>query len=129
MLAGHPRADQPVDCGHVLGQRSAQPVLRSVLLHRAFAHTVHVVPPPLPRATGGSNPISMKELLSTTDPTVIAFATVLLRGEGITAFPLDVHMSVLDGSLGILPQRLMVADQDHFRAVAILRDNDIPLKT
>jgi hypothetical protein len=38
-------------------------------------------------------------------------------------------MSVLDGSLGILPQRLMVADQDHFRAAAILRDNDIPLKT
>ena len=68
----------------------------------------------------------MKELLSTTDPTVIAFATVLLRGEGITAFPLDVHMSVLDGSLGILPQRLMVADRDHFLASAVLRDNDIP---
>jgi len=69
----------------------------------------------------------MKELLRTTDPTVIAFATVLLRGEGIAVFPLDVHMSVLDGSLGILPRRLMVADQDHFRAAAILRDNDIPL--
>ena len=68
----------------------------------------------------------MKELLRTTDPTVIAFATVLLEGEGITAFPLDVHMSILDGSLGILPQRLMVADQDHFQASAILRDNDIP---
>ncbi|MBY0349958.1 DUF2007 domain-containing protein [Tabrizicola sp.] len=67
----------------------------------------------------------MKELLRTTDPTVIAFATVLLDGEGIAAFPLDVHMSILDGSLGILPQRLMVADQDHFRATAILRDNDI----
>ena len=71
----------------------------------------------------------MKELLRTTDPTVIAFATALLDGEGITAFAIDVHMSVLDGSLGILPQRLMVADQDHFRASAILRDNDIPLKT
>ena len=69
----------------------------------------------------------MKELLRTTDPTVIAFATVLLDGEGIAAFPLDVHMSILDGSLGILPQRLMVADQDHFRATAILRDNDIPV--
>jgi flagellar biosynthesis/type III secretory pathway ATPase len=69
----------------------------------------------------------MKELLRTTDPTVIAFATVLLEGEGIAAFPLDVHMSVLDGSLGILPQRLMVADQDHFRATAVLRDNDVPL--
>jgi flagellar biosynthesis/type III secretory pathway ATPase len=69
----------------------------------------------------------MKELLRTTDPTVIAFATVLLEGEGIATFPLDVHMSILDGSLGILPQRLMVADQDHFRATAILRDNDVPL--
>ena len=67
----------------------------------------------------------MKELLRTTDPTVIAFATVLLEGEGIAAFPLDVHMSILDGSLGILPQRLMVADRDHFRASAILRDNDL----
>ncbi|WP_149587485.1 DUF2007 domain-containing protein [Tabrizicola flagellatus] len=67
----------------------------------------------------------MKELLRTTDPTVIAFATVLLEGEGIAAFPLDVHMSVLDGSLGILPRRLMVADQDHFRARAILCDNGI----
>jgi Putative prokaryotic signal transducing protein len=69
----------------------------------------------------------MKELLRTTDPTVIAFATVLLEGEGIAAFPLDVHMSILDGSLGILPQRLMVADHDYFVAVAILRDNDIPV--
>jgi flagellar biosynthesis/type III secretory pathway ATPase len=71
----------------------------------------------------------MKELLRTTDPTVIAFATVLLEGEGIAAFPLDVHMSVLDGSLGILPRRLMVAERDHFRAVAILRDNDIPVES
>jgi hypothetical protein len=69
----------------------------------------------------------MKEVLRTTDPTLIAFATHLLAGEGIATFPLDVHMSVLDGSLGILPQRLMVADRDHFRAAAILRDNEIPV--
>ena len=69
----------------------------------------------------------MKELLRTTDPTVIAFATHLLTGEGIANFPLDVHMSILDGSMGILPQRLMVADRDHFRASAILRDNDLPV--
>ncbi len=67
----------------------------------------------------------MKELLRTTDPTVIAFASHLLEGEGIATFPLDVHMSVLDGSLGILPQRLMVADRDHFLASAILRDNGL----
>ena len=67
----------------------------------------------------------MKELLRTTDPTVIAFATALLEGEGITAFAMDVHMSVLDGSLGILPQRLMVADRDLFMARAVLRDNGV----
>ena len=67
----------------------------------------------------------MKELLRTTDPTLIAFATHLLSGEGIATFALDVHMSILDGSLGILPQRLMVADRDHFLANAVLRDNNI----
>lgn len=68
----------------------------------------------------------MKELLRTTDPTVIAFATALLDGEGIAVFALDVHMSILDGSMGILPQRLMVADRDLFIARAVLTDNDIP---
>ena len=68
----------------------------------------------------------MKELLRSTDPTVIAFATALLEGEGLEVFDLDVHMSVLDGSLGILPRRLMVRDADLFMARAVLRDNDIP---
>lgn len=68
----------------------------------------------------------MKELLRSTDPTVIAFATALLDGEGIEAFDLDVHMSILDGSLGILPRRLMVRDADLFVARAVLKDNGIP---
>ena len=67
----------------------------------------------------------MKELLRTTDPATLAFAIALLEGEGIAAFPLDVHMSVLEGSLGILPRRLMVADRDLFLARVILRDNAI----
>jgi Putative prokaryotic signal transducing protein len=67
----------------------------------------------------------MRELLRTNDPTVVAFASALLRGEGIDCFVLDVHMSVLDGSIGILPRRLMVADRDLFQARAILRDNDV----
>jgi hypothetical protein len=36
-------------------------------------------------------------------------------------------MSVLDGSIGILPRRLMVARGDAFIARAILRDNEIEL--
>ncbi len=67
----------------------------------------------------------MKELLRTNDPTVIAFARSLLRGEGIDCFELDVHMSVLEGSIGIMPRRLMVTDRDLFVARAVMRDNGI----
>ena len=68
----------------------------------------------------------MKELLRTTDPTVIAFASALLQGEDIDAFPMDVHMSILEGSIGILPRRLMVRDQDLYRARIVMSDNGIP---
>ncbi|MDG1209771.1 MAG: DUF2007 domain-containing protein [Paracoccaceae bacterium] len=69
----------------------------------------------------------MEELLKTNDPTVLSFAQALLRAEDIDCFVLDVHMSVLDGSIGILPRRLMVARGDAFIARAILRDNEIEL--
>ena len=64
----------------------------------------------------------MKELLRSTDPVRLSMASALLEGEGIPTFELDVHMSVLEGGLGILPRRLMVRDQDLFLAQAILRD-------
>jgi hypothetical protein len=67
----------------------------------------------------------MRELLRTTDPTVIAFATALLRGEGIDCFPLDHNMSVLEGSIGILPRRLMVRTEDLDEALTVIRDNGI----
>ena len=69
----------------------------------------------------------MKEVLRSTDPTQIAFATALLQGEEIAAFEMDVHMSVLEGGIGILPRRLMVHPQDAFRARAILRDNGLTI--
>lgn len=67
----------------------------------------------------------MKELLRTNDPTVIAYASALLEGEGIDCFQMDTHMSVLEGSIGILPRRLMVREADLFRARAVLRDNGV----
>jgi len=57
----------------------------------------------------------MKELFQTNDPTKIAFASAILEGEGINSFVMDVHMSVLEGQIGILPRRIMVADQDFLR--------------
>ncbi|WCR11431.1 DUF2007 domain-containing protein [Paracoccus stylophorae] len=64
----------------------------------------------------------MKELLRSTDPVRLSHALHLLEAEGILAFELDQHMSVLEGSIGVLPRRIMVADRDEFMARAILRD-------
>ncbi|WP_424927192.1 DUF2007 domain-containing protein [Amaricoccus tamworthensis] len=68
----------------------------------------------------------MKEIIRTTDPTIIAFCTALLRAEDIDCFVLDVHMSVLEGGIGLFPKRLVVAQRDAFMARAVLRDNDVP---
>ncbi len=69
----------------------------------------------------------MKELLRTTDPTIIAFATALLQGEDIDCFEMDVNMSILEGGIGVFPRRLMVRSDDHPAAARVLLDNDIPL--
>ena len=69
--------------------------------------------------------MGMKEILRTNDPTAIAFAKALLQGKDIEWFEMDVHMSVLEGSIGVLPRRLLVAERDYFMASATLRDNGI----
>ena len=63
----------------------------------------------------------MEELLRTNDITLIPLVKTLLEEEGIITFELDVNMSVLEGSIGILPRRLMVRSADLDDARRILR--------
>jgi hypothetical protein len=51
---------------------------------------------------------SMEELLRTNDLVLISFAESLLREAGIETWVADQNMSIVEGSLGILPRRLMV---------------------
>lgn len=67
----------------------------------------------------------MEELLRTNDITLIPLARTLLDGEGIVSFELDVNMSVLEGSIGILPRRLMVRSDDLARARRVLWENGV----
>lgn len=62
----------------------------------------------------------MKELLRTTDPVRLSWLSALLADAGIDATVLDTHTSVLEGSIGAIPRRLVVADSDWSRARAIL---------
>lgn len=67
----------------------------------------------------------MKELLRTNDAVVISFVESLLRDAGIGCFVADQNMSVLDGSIGVLPRRVMVVDDDIDAARQILTDAGI----
>ena len=70
----------------------------------------------------------MKEIIRTNDLATIAHIKLLLTSEGIEYFELDVHMSALEGSISILPRRIMVVDSVFERAREILIDNDIDIK-
>ena len=67
----------------------------------------------------------MIELLRTNDAVVISFVQSLLRDAGIECLLADQNMSVLDGSIGILPRRILVPDDDADEAKAILADAGI----
>ena len=54
----------------------------------------------------------MRVVLKTNNPVQLNFAEVLLSDAGIHAIVFDAEMSVMDGNLGILPRRLMVAEED-----------------
>lgn len=69
----------------------------------------------------------MEELLRTNDITVIAYARALLQDEGIDCFELDVNMSVLEGSIGILPRRLMVPRVYLEDARTLMLEHDIAI--
>lgn len=69
----------------------------------------------------------MEELLRTTDITLIPLAKTLLDAEGIASFELDVNMSVLEGSLGILPRRLMVLSSDLDRARRLMQEAGVDI--
>jgi len=67
----------------------------------------------------------MKELVRTNDAVLISFIEALMRDAGIAYLVADQNMSVLDGSLGILPRRILVDEDEIARARAILADAGI----
>ncbi|MEX4007303.1 putative signal transducing protein [Neoaquamicrobium sediminum] len=67
----------------------------------------------------------MIELMRTNDPVLISFVEALLRDAGLSYFVADQNMSVIEGSLGILPRRVMVSDDDLDAARQLLEEAGI----
>jgi len=57
----------------------------------------------------------LREIVRTNDPVLVSAIQALLDAADIPHVVLDQNMSVLEGSLGILPRRMLVAD-DHVDA-------------
>jgi len=64
----------------------------------------------------------LRELIRANDPVLVSAVGALLDGAGIRYMVLDQNMSVIEGSLGILPRRIMVSDEDTQAARSVLID-------
>lgn len=64
----------------------------------------------------------MRVVVTSNNPVRLSFLIALLADAGIEATLFDNHTSVLEGSAGAIPRRLVVSTGDFPRACMILRD-------
>lgn len=64
----------------------------------------------------------MRELIRTNDAVVLSFAQSLMKDAGIHSIIADQAMSILEGSLGLLPRRFLVEDDRGDEARRILTE-------
>lgn len=64
----------------------------------------------------------MRELVRTNDIVLVSAIEALLNGADIHHLVLDQNMSVLDGSIGAIPRRILVHEDDNRKARQLLTD-------
>jgi len=64
----------------------------------------------------------MRELVRTNDAVLISAIEALLKGAHIRHMLADTNMSVLEGSIGIFPRRILVEDDEFAAARKLLED-------
>ena len=64
----------------------------------------------------------MRELVRTNDAVLISAIEALLKGANIDHMVVDQNISVLEGSIGIFPRRILVGDDQLDSARQLLED-------
>ncbi len=64
----------------------------------------------------------MRELIRTNDAVLISAIEALLNSARIAHMVVDQNMSVLEGSIGIFPRRILVGDDQALQARRLLED-------
>ncbi len=66
----------------------------------------------------------MQELTRTNDPVMLSWLMQALAQERIEAIVLDLHTSILEGSISAIPRRVMVLEADLVRARRVLDEGE-----
>jgi hypothetical protein len=66
--------------------------------------------------------LTLRELVRTNDIVLVSAVGALLDGANIHHLVLDQNMSIIEGSLGVLPRRILVHEDDNREARQILSD-------
>ena len=64
----------------------------------------------------------MREILRSNNPVLLSFVEVLLRDAGVEPIIADGNMSVMEGSIGVLPRRILVRSDELMRARHVLAE-------
>jgi hypothetical protein len=75
-----------------------------------------------PAQRGETGARQLRELVRTNDIVLVSAVGALLDGANIHHLVLDQNMSVIEGSLGVLPRRILVHDDDNREARQLLTD-------
>ena len=67
----------------------------------------------------------MREIVKTNNEVLLSFLQTLLDESGILNIVLDRNMSALEGSVGMLPRRLLVEHDRYDQACRLLREADL----
>jgi hypothetical protein len=64
----------------------------------------------------------VREIMRTNDVVLVSAVGALLDGANIHYLVLDQNMSVIEGSLGVIPRRILVHEDDNLQARRVLTD-------
>lgn len=67
----------------------------------------------------------MIALLKSNNIATLSFVEALLKEAGIDYLMLDQHMSIMEGSIGAIPRRVMVPVEQEARARRVLEEADL----
>lgn len=67
----------------------------------------------------------MKEIIRTNNPALLSFVDALLKDAGLSYFIADQNISIVEGSIGAFPRRVLIAEEHEDEARRLLAEADL----